>query len=290
MAFGEIREFIDAHTPRLQSLQAQTRSRRSSELGPAHEALAELGLALEELRVSEEELRSQGDLLASAQQTLHAERERYRRLFADLPTACIMTDAAGVVREANGAAGELFGIAAHSLVGKPLAVFVAESDRVPLRARLLRRFTDAGDSDWEVRIQPRKRDPLDVRARVSVTGDSGLVWMLHERAGSPRSAQNVADDNVLAGAILDALPMPACALDLDGTVLRWNRAAAVALGWTGEMAGVPCPVRFPAHDGIDDILVSRERLDGLVAELHRPNGTELRMKASVAPILAGDTR
>ncbi|HEX8429865.1 MAG TPA: PAS domain-containing protein [Longimicrobium sp.] len=291
MAFGEIREFIDAHAPRLQSLQAQTRSRRAGELGPAHEALAELGLALEELRVSEEELRLQSELLANAQQSLHAERERYRRLFADLPTACIMTDAAGVVREANGAAGELLGIAERSLVGKPLAVFVVESDRAALRSRLVRSFADAGDGDWEVRIQPRKRDPLHVRARVSVTGDSGLVWMLHDSVRSPRPTQNLADENVLAGAILDALPMPACALDLDGTILRWNRAAAATLGWTGEMAGVPCPVRFPAHDdGIDDILVSRERMDGIAAELRRPNGTELRMRASVAPILAGDTR
>ena len=117
MALGEIRDFLDAHTPRLRSLEDRTRreSTPTADRSAAREALLELSLALEELRVSEEELRVQSDMLTGVQQALETERVRHQSFFAHFPDPCVVTDAAGVVNEANRAASELLRVRPDTL-------------------------------------------------------------------------------------------------------------------------------------------------------------------------------
>jgi PAS domain S-box-containing protein len=291
MALGEIRDFLDAHTPRLRSLEDQTR-RESSSAGATREALLELALALEELRVSEEEMRVQSEMLSDVQQALEAERARYRGFFTHLPGPCLVTDAAGVVREANPAAAELLGTRAEALAGKPLAVFVADEDRRDFRNRILEGVRADELAEWEVRLRPRGTLAVRVNARVSVMreplGRTILIWAFRD---VPDALDTGRDEAVLMEAMLDALATPACALDLDGTLLRWNRAATDALAWAPEMAGEPCPVRFPGEEqGGEALLGTRERLDGVPAEVVRGNGQTVRLRATLAPLQAGEAR
>lgn len=292
MALGEIREFLDAHTPRLRSLEDQSRTDASADRGATREALMELGLALEELRVSEEELRVQSEMLTSMQQALEAERARYRSFFAHLPDPCLVTDASGVVREANQAAAELLGARAESLAGKPLAVFVVEEDRRDFRDRILDGIAGDETETWELRLRPRGTLPVRVKARISAVREPGvnttLLWVLRD---VPDSLDSTRDEAGLMEAMLDALATPACALDLDGTLLRWNRAAADALGWAPEMAGEACPIRFPGDESSDDALLrTRERLEGVSAEVTRGDGQMVKLRAGIAPLLAGEAR
>ena len=92
--------------------------------------------AFEELQVAQEELRVQNDALAAADAAADLERERYRDLFEHAPSGYLVTDADGVVCQANRAAGDLLNVAPKYLVGKPLSVFVSSADRPAFLAQL----------------------------------------------------------------------------------------------------------------------------------------------------------
>ena len=97
-----------------------------------------LGVTMEEMRVAEEELRQQNDELEESRRAIEAERQRYHDLFDFAPDGYLVTDLAGVIREANRAAGELLGVAPRYLTRKPLASYVAMEDRAAFRGGLNR--------------------------------------------------------------------------------------------------------------------------------------------------------
>ena len=85
---------------------------------------------------------------------MEVERQRYRDLFEFAPDGYLVTDALGVIREANHAAVSLLNVPQHFLVGKPLVIFIVESERQVFRTNL----TELQQMDWcnerEVRLQP----------------------------------------------------------------------------------------------------------------------------------------
>jgi PAS domain-containing protein len=66
--------------------------------------LEELQNAVQELRVAEEELRQQQEELIETRQQVEVGRERYAALFHLAPDGYLVTNAAGVIQEANRAA------------------------------------------------------------------------------------------------------------------------------------------------------------------------------------------
>ncbi|HEY9747603.1 MAG TPA: PAS domain-containing protein, partial [Allocoleopsis sp.] len=91
-----------------------------------NESLEELRTALEELHVAEEELRQQNEELLKARELAELERQRYAELFESAPDGYLVTDAQGLIQEANQAAARLFNIERSYLIGKPLITFVPE--------------------------------------------------------------------------------------------------------------------------------------------------------------------
>jgi PAS domain S-box-containing protein len=151
--------------------------------GPPQRVVDELLAALEELQVSEEELRQQNESLVASELLLEEERRRYAELFHLAPAPYLVTTAEGAIHEANQAAARLLGVDAPRLQGKPLAVFVAPSER---RAFLLRlaRFQERED-DWELTLHPRTGEPVAVSCAVSRSapspgGAARLSWLLHD--------------------------------------------------------------------------------------------------------------
>jgi PAS domain S-box-containing protein len=150
----------------------------SSDVDPlVHESLQELQTALEELRVSEEEMRAAAEELSIAEAELATQRQRYHDLFHLAPDACLVTDTAGVIREANFAAGSLLGVEPLRLAGKPLPLYVAEEDRRAFRTGLAALSRgDAAAGEVEVTLQPRHGRPVPVGFRASPLGDgNGMV-------------------------------------------------------------------------------------------------------------------
>ncbi len=156
----------------LKSLQAQVAEPNAVSRKQLLEALGALQESLQELDVAEAELAQQNEELVIAREALEVERHRFRELFDEAPFPYLVTDAGGMVEEANLAAGELFNRSRSTLVGKPLPVLIAPEDRPRFRD-LLR----------ELRIRPERRE-----AELQM-GPAGRTVVLtvepDERPGSP---------------------------------------------------------------------------------------------------------
>jgi PAS domain S-box-containing protein len=149
----------------------------------AARALLEIEATVEELNVAEEELRVQQEELESTQAALHAERERYRRLFDEAPDPYFETDDSGVIRTANRAASALFGLRADRLTGKPLLLYIAKDDHRHYFARMDELRTGGVQSPltFDLTIATRAGDVHYMQARVDArAGQKRLRWLLRD--------------------------------------------------------------------------------------------------------------
>jgi PAS domain S-box-containing protein len=105
--------------------------------------------------------------------------------FMYAPDACLLTDAAGIIRDANPAAAELFGVQPPKLANRPLAVFIPRDGRAAFRSSVLGLAGDASGQPrrWPASIEratgARLAVEISVRpvnqARQAVTR---LCWLL----------------------------------------------------------------------------------------------------------------
>lgn len=117
--------------------------------------LSGLRSALEELSVAGEALGAEQTELAATQEQVEAERRRYEDLFVLAPVAQLVTDADGIVTEANLAAADLLGVQRRSLGGKALALFVTGEDRHEFRAGMAALASAPDTQRWPVRMEGR---------------------------------------------------------------------------------------------------------------------------------------
>jgi PAS domain S-box-containing protein len=76
--------------------------------------------------------------------------------FEHAPDACLLTDATGIICEANAAAAELFCVASAEVLNRPLASFIAEEERAAFRNRVLDLAGDASGRSrrWRALLEP----------------------------------------------------------------------------------------------------------------------------------------
>jgi PAS domain S-box-containing protein len=131
---------------------------------------------------------------------LDTRRRRYESLFDFAPDGYLVTDASGVIEEANTAAAALLHAPKSSLCGRALADFTMAEDREALREQL--HALQEGDTEridhWQISFRPRSGPPFPVditvaagrRANASlelrwlVRDVSGDKWLEKERARS----------------------------------------------------------------------------------------------------------
>ena len=250
----------------------QRMSTSSKDASIATEALEELSTTLEELHVASDEQSRQNMELEAAHLAAQAERQRYQDLFDFAPDGYLVTDTNGVIREANRAAADLLHMSQERLVGKPLAVYVAEAERKAFRdilSTLLKRAI-TGANEWEIGLRPRTGKEL--RASITVTpvvpisttqqpaGNEatdgvGLRWSLRDiteikRAEererlleeSHQATQEAVQANQLLQTLLDTMPVGVTVCDPDGTIRKINRTGQEILGGT-VTGNVRAPVR-----------------------------------------------
>lgn len=138
-------------------------------------AFKELGIVSEELQVAVEELQKQNVELASTQTAVEIERQRYQELFEFAPYGYLVTDTAGTIQEANQAVAKLLNVSQRFLVGKPLVIFVAESERQSFHLQLLQLQTLEQVKEWKISVCPRNGE----LSQVSLMGTS-----VRDRAGN----------------------------------------------------------------------------------------------------------
>jgi PAS domain S-box-containing protein len=157
----------------------KTGAQLHSELTTLRSRLAELenseAIAIEELRHTvaqlqavEEQVHQQHTELVETRQQVEMERAHYTALFDLAPDAYLVTNAAGVIQEANRAAVALLAISPEVLVGKPLLLWIAKEDRLAFHTQLSRLTQEQQIHDWELWLQPQQGSVFPVSITVAV--------------------------------------------------------------------------------------------------------------------------
>jgi PAS domain S-box-containing protein len=167
----------EQHADRIQAMHERISALASTDAFTSSETLEDLKVALEELRVAEEELRQQNEELSATHLELDLERRRYQELFEFAPSAYLVTDPSGIVRQANRSAARLLRVPPTFLAGKALAAYIATEDRARFRLLLTELGSSLGSQSAAFRLQPREGGPLDAELTYSVS---------QAREGQPR--------------------------------------------------------------------------------------------------------
>jgi PAS domain S-box-containing protein len=291
-------EFIRTITPRLGEMETRARENPSAVQTVLRDAIDQLRSTVEELEVVREELLLQNEALVRQQSSLGHDALWYRDLFERSPGAALATDAYGKILACNRAALRLLGSRGRDLSGKPLAVFVDHENRGDLRRRLNHLAGRESAMTWELVLRPRESLPVMVRASVSASSPPGeeerivLHWTLRDVTEERRAASAHAETDELLRTLVHAVPLGVALLDLDGTVLLWNRAAERLLGWAeDEVAGKPLP---GVSEGAQGQLIAAREDEPLHLETlaRRADGSSVRLALSVSAVGdgAGGTR
>ncbi len=155
MNIDEFSQCIEALNLRVVRVLQQASSLPTTQPDAMLAIFAELQNALEELKVAEEEVYQKKEDLENTLVSLIAERQRYQDLFNFAPEAYFLTDLNGVIQEANNAASMLLNISREFLIGKPLIIFVVQSERRVFYQYLGRLRQKNQIVEWEMQWQSR---------------------------------------------------------------------------------------------------------------------------------------
>lgn len=215
--------------------------------GVLREALEQLEQALEELQGTGTGRADQNDAWAAMCARIEAERERYRSLFASMPTACLVTARDGTILEANRAAGILLNVDQRALIGQPLERYIAEAQRAAL-GETLRRIEEApGAVGVELDLLPHGGTAIPLLASAELEcravrdgARQTVCWMLQRGGASPASgvadalpddAQHVHDTLQI---VMENTQAQLAYLDAELRIVRVNAAFAQASGHRRE--------------------------------------------------------
>ena len=123
--------------------------------------------------------------LAQLREAIEQQRAQYTELFDFAPDGYLLTDAQSRIWEANLAASNVFNVPQDRLPGKSLLDFVPGAERRAVRSRLARLTEVNRVADWQIKLKPRERAPIEVTATVAAVrnrdGDvTSLRWMLRD--------------------------------------------------------------------------------------------------------------
>src|SRR5262249_23625909 len=123
---------------------------------------------------------------AATQQAVEAERQQYQTLFDLAPDGYLVTNAAGVIHDANPAAIRLLGLPREFLVGTPLTSVIASEALYAFHALLhALRTAQSPEQPWTGAFHPPRRQPfigelsVAVRREVPSQGQR-YYWLLRD--------------------------------------------------------------------------------------------------------------
>ncbi|MCC7447544.1 MAG: PAS domain S-box protein [Anaerolineae bacterium] len=171
----------------------------------------ELTDTLEELSVAQEELAAQDEQLEIAHDQVTVERERYWDLFEFAPGGYIVTDANGLIREANYAASRLLNMERYKLLNKPLVAFVTMEQRRMFRSRLNTLLVDKQVQEWETALKPRRKQPLNIAVTVALKHlpreqTTFLHWLLRDVTAQKQAEAALRQSQLFIQRAAEAMP------------------------------------------------------------------------------------
>jgi PAS domain-containing protein len=168
---------------RLASLQKRAERATSGTAPVIKPALKELSDALEELRVANEQLHLQVEELTSARSELQNTAFRMTEFCRVLPVACLWTNAAGEIDEANPAAAGLLNVSEIHLAGRPMMLYLNDRQKF-VEANTALNERAAGAVEFPVTVRPRERRPRTMRlSGHRLQHDHRTLWFLVDANG-----------------------------------------------------------------------------------------------------------
>lgn len=190
--------------------------------------------ALEDLQVTCEQMQTSLDLREVAQEDLFQQKQYYQDLFQFFPIASLITDANGVILEANRAIAQLLNISPSYLVGKPLIVFVPKSDyplvdprnnRTIFRTHLNQLSQSAGTQVWRMSLCPRDREPIPVELRIAIARNTdGRIEYLRIEVYDLSQSQEALTPGVVSPAVAAVPPQRPDAIQTEVPILQLPQA------------------------------------------------------------------
>lgn len=211
----------------------------------AGDAVAELTSALEELVVAGEELATQAEALAADRAYADQQRRYFEDLFASGPAPSLVTDAAGEIVTANEPAAVLLGVARAHLPGKPLSIFVDESNQAPMFRLMRRADQHRGRAQREdIVLRNRRGEPVQIVATVAAAAapDGALQhrWLLDEGVATRSFAdltpgeQELRTSAIRLDAFVGSASDAIVSADGEQRIILFNQAAERIFGWRAE--------------------------------------------------------
>jgi PAS domain S-box-containing protein len=199
--------------------------------------VGELEAIAEELQDEQDTQRRQGQRLEEMYHEVQAERLRYQELFDFAPNGYLVTDAHGVIQEANHAAASLLGMRRDFLVGKPLPFFVQPAGRADFYNRLGLLTAASAPEQWETRLVPRFGEVrhvfLTVTAIPGAQGrPAGFRWLLQDMTPRRRAEEAFRAQKDFADSLVDTVEAIVLVLDAQGRIVRSNRYLHDSAGCT----------------------------------------------------------
>ena len=208
------------------------------------------------------------------------ERRRYQHLFQYAPDAYLLTDLAGIIREANHSAAHLLGVQPRFLVGKTLVSFVAAEDRPRLRAEIGRWRSEPAAKSLELRLQPRGGEPFDASLTLSVARGGprdkafGFRWLVRDisaqrqltdelrlREEEARREAEASEARAYHVQKLESIGVLA-----GGIAHDFNNLLHVVLG-NADLARLHVPAESPAREHLDEVVRATQRAAELTQQL-----------------------
>ncbi|MCB0195425.1 MAG: PAS domain S-box protein [Anaerolineae bacterium] len=104
-------------------------------------------------------------------------------IFNTIPYGCLRTDSTGLIREANPAATDIFGLPQNELVGSPLVKLIDDVDQAIFHQQLKRLRLEPQIKDWEVRVKSAQLSPTYAKIAVATADNpedqpKDLLWFI----------------------------------------------------------------------------------------------------------------
>ncbi|HIJ86432.1 MAG TPA: PAS domain S-box protein [Desulfuromonadales bacterium] len=179
---------------------------------------------LHELQVHQIQLEMQNEELRSIQEELDVSQARYFDLYDLAPIGYLTFGEPGLIREANLAAANMFGVARAKLIKQPIKRFLCKDDQDFFYLHRQQAFTSSGPQVAEMLF--KRPDGSTFWAYVQATpAAGGEFWItLVDISERKRAEEKLASSERFLQAIIDTEPECIKMLDSDGTLLMMNRA------------------------------------------------------------------
>jgi two-component system cell cycle sensor histidine kinase/response regulator CckA len=236
---------------------------------------------------------------AKVASALRASELKFRNVFEHAAVGIGVVSEEGSLVDANPSLQEMLGYSREQLVGLPISAISHPDDAGPSRS-LLDELVTGKRTTYRVTKRYLRQNGDFFWARLATTyipphADApGVVIGLIEDISEQRAAEDaLRGTSQMLQTLVDASPLAICALDFEGRVQSWNRAAEQLFGWTAdEVLGQSLPLvpreERPTFQAMLAQVLSGRPLSGQQVQWRCQDGHTIDLRLCAAPMQRHD--